>query len=285
MRAKRKNEVVQCESLKRSRAFQAPLLTVTATDLYLIQGEVIFNANDLSVPVLKYPTPLASFRCLDGELYALDVCGNLWRNYEQVAMNVTAFNHHHVLLRSGQVAIWQQGRLLPLKLSVAIKSLANGLLLGVDHRLYDRCGAFIQEQVHACYVDEHRNIVLIDHSGRVTLVTDDEEFNRRTHQLLATVKAKKAVVHLTTLLLLDEQGVIHVSGSNCCFESGDTLDGVDDFRLQLPLPAVDFDFTDGVGWALLQDGSVWVWGDNQHTTRFEQWSDEFIITPRALVNN
>lgn len=256
----------------------------TACDDYNLyvcrQGKLL--SSDVGAPeVGQLPFQPQKFDRFDDQYYFLDGHGQLCCNGFLIATDVRDFSSQFILFRNGTVA-WRSLRTF-LQLEIHIARLAYDLLIGSDQCLYDATGTFLLKDVVDAHTDGNE-IVAVKTNGTVEYIGDNTERHTALQNILTARGVKKAVVSNGSIILLSHAGEVVASGENRYYECGITADGVDWIQtLKFPLPVVDIEFNRGIGWAVLSDESIWVWGFNHPDhPRFLQWYSETYISPRRL---
>jgi len=283
---KRKASPRTSPSAKLARTTTGVHVAIDTHNIYVARGGKL-RSSDVGSPLLFATQNIKGLVSTRNSKYLLDDSQQLWRDGAKLAERVTAINDHYALDYQGRVARFgAQGNLEPFPTTVTIRQLVGDLLLGKDDCLYDSQDRYIVGNVRSAATDGD-DISILYHDGRLDFLTANDACRPVLQALLTAVLTEsivKAVPHAGSLLVLTANGEIIMSGANTYFESGTAASTVNRLeRIAVPRKAIDFDFRCGVGWALLDDDSVWVWGDNEGGKRFLQWYDEFMITPRLLT--
>lgn len=261
-------------------------MTVVSCDdqnIYLLKDNKVFSS-DVGIPILgTVPFAIKQFQKLEGQYYFLDYDGKVWCNSQVVATGVKEFNEKFILYTSGMAI--ERLTCRPVRLGAKVSKLAHDLLLDEAGLLYDSCGQHLLTNVVDAHTDGNE-IIAIKKNGGVEYIGDNDDTSHCLNLILSVKGVKKAVVSDKTILLLSYEGELIASGENNNYECGIDMVGEVDWicYLQFPSKVVDFDFQGGVGWALLVNGEVWVWGRNPtNKLKFLQWEYEEFIAPRKLV--
>jgi hypothetical protein len=259
-----------------------PVIASDKYNIYVCRGDTV-TSSDVGEGVMGVvPFEVRRFRRSGEQYYFLDAQGQLWVNGNLLCAGVRDFNEHHILLADGRVCT-TQGK--SLQLPVLIAKLCGDLLLDQHGVLYDLTGQYITAQVADAHTDGNEIIVIHQGSRILEYVGDHTDKQVALTQILQVTGARKAVVNQGTVLLLSDQGILIAAGANSNCECGtEEIEVVAPRQLEFPAPVLDFDFSQHVGWALLANHQVHVWGYNDLSSPFFlQWPSEHFITPRLLA--
>lgn len=236
------------------------------------------HSSDIGQPIIDgLPFQVHRMERIDGDYWFLDMLGNLWQNSIIRYTNVIQFNCNWVLMLNCTARSMKANILAPFK----VRELVGDLLIGQDSCLYDRKGQFIVDNVQTAHTDG-TDIIVVHHDGKLQHISD--RTSPLVRDILKLREVRKAVTADGSILALTRDGQLFGSGSNESFQCGSDVSGISyPYAFPFPYHVIDFNFHKGVGWALLEDQSIWVWGDNETVLRFLQWHDQFFISPRPLV--
>ena len=262
--------------------YSLPVITCDDHNLYVCRENTIVSSDVDEGKLGTVPFAVTRFSRRNNHYYFLDTSGRLWLDGKLLSEGIQDFNDYHFLGCTGH--LWTlEGVLNPLTFPVT--RLIGDLLLDDTQTLYDRKGQYITSDVAEAHTDGNEIIIIHQGSERVLeYVGDNSDKQSALRQLLCVKGAIKAVISQGTLLLLLVDGSIVTAGANDNYECGvDESPVLEPRRLSLPLPALDFGFHKSIGWALLADHSIYVWGFNgDDCVFFLQWSKEYFISPRML---
>jgi hypothetical protein len=249
-----------------------------------VHREGKIHSSDVGIPVLGHvPFAIKKFEKLEGKYYFLDLESRVWCNSVVVGVGVRDFNERFILYLDGRAVRRLKNSVVDIDIPVA--KLIHDLLLDVEGNLYDSEGQHLLSHVIEAHTDGNE-IIAVKRDGTVEYVGDYTDNELGLETILRAGGVKKAVVSDGTVLLLSHQGQLIGSGANRHYECGIDMGVVVDWiqYLDFPYQVVDFDFRWGVGWALLNNGEVWVWGQNrEEELKFLQWEKEEFVSVRKLV--
>jgi hypothetical protein len=277
-------DVMECEEDNVSET-SAEKRQVSCDDfnVYVCHGGRV-HSSDVGQPVLgDLPFKLRKFERLDNSYYFLDVTGRLWCNSVSVSSGVRDFSEKFILLEDG--CVYHRNSFTQITIEPLIARISGDLLIGVNNCLYDGAGQYLLGDIGHAHTDGNE-ILAVRTNGTLEYIGDNTDRQTALQSILTASGVKKAVVSSGSVLLLSHAGELVASGENRFFECGIQYDGAVDWiqSLSFPHPVLDFDFKHRVGWALLADNSVWVWGANdKKTCCFLQWYGEEHINPRPLA--
>ena len=259
-----------------------PVVACDDYNIYVCRGDTITSSDVGEGKLGSVPFTVAHFIRHYGRYYFLDDEGRLWCEGQLRATAIRAFNNHHALGYDGRV--WTlEGIQVPLQFPVM--RLFGDLVLDNQAILYDSHGQYITSQVAEAHTDGNEIIVIHQGSSRVLeYIGDNTNKQLALRQILQVQGAQKAIINQGSLLLLLGDGTLVAAGANRNCECGTSGTPVSEpQKFHFPAPVLDFGFHQRVGWALLGDHSVYVWGYNDSDALFFlQWPKEHFISPRLL---
>lgn len=260
---------------------RSPVVCADALNTYVIRDRL--RCSDMGLQLLL-AIPTSAVRKLllhDDAVYYLDVAGRLWRDHQLLSEGVCDFTERYLLTRAG-VALQLQQHNVALPCPWPLRQLGEQAFLTTDHQVVTAHGAPIATGVLALH-EKGDELVAVSPLQRLRYFRRHHECTPGELAALLDYPAAKAVVHHRSLLVLTPDGLLYAAGRNAFFEAGvNQAELPVPHRVALPRRACDFDFDNGSGWAVLDDHSVWVWGDNEGGSRYLQWPDEDWLTPRQL---
>ena len=259
-----------------------PVVACDEYNVYICRGDTV-TSSDIGESVIgSVPWTIVKFVRRDKQYYFLTTEGSLWSGGQLLATNVKDFNTRYVLSVDGRV--WTvHGKEVDIPFPVV--RLFGDLVLDAQHILYDAHGQYITSDVAEATTDGNEIVVIHqDSTRRLEYIGDNTNKDELLYQILQIQGAQKAVINQGTLLLL-ANGVLIAAGANKNCECGtDEVPIPIPRRLEFPAPVVDFDFHQRVGWALLTNHVLYVWGYNDSDSLFFlQWTGEHFISPRPLL--
>jgi hypothetical protein len=259
-----------------------PVVTCDNNNIYVCRGDTVVSSDVGEGKLGSVPFTIAHFMRRETHHYFLDTAGRLWYDGQLLASEVQEFNEHHVLLGNGSV--WTLSG-VPRSFPFYCRCLVQDLLLSDNGTLYDANGQYITAQVAEAHTDGNEIIVLHEGPGRVLeYVGDNTDLGRHLSQILQVQGACKAVINQGSVLLLLPDGTLLAAGANKNCECGtDETPVVVPRRMVFPAAVLNFGFYQCVGWALLVNHQIYVWGYNDTSSLFFlQWPKEHFISPRLL---